>query len=50
VGGIVSSHATSANAVAEALRADVRAFADGAEQADDMTVLALRWSPSGSAQ
>jgi serine phosphatase RsbU (regulator of sigma subunit)/CHASE2 domain-containing sensor protein len=50
VGRIVGSHATSANAVAEALRADVRAFADGAEQADDMTVLALRWSPSESAQ
>ena len=45
VGRIVAGNADSANATVEALRSDVRAFAGGAEQADDMTVLALRWTP-----
>ena len=34
----------SAHAVVESLRADVTAFAAGAEPADDLTVLALRWN------
>ena len=29
--------------VVDALRADVEAFAAGAEPADDLTILALRW-------
>ena len=33
----------SAAEVVEALRRDVRAFAGGAEQSDDMTVLAVQW-------
>ena len=35
---------TSAGAVVDALRADVDAFAAGAEPADDLTVLVLRWN------
>jgi len=34
---------TSAQAVTEAVIADVRAFVGNAEQADDITILALRW-------
>ncbi|MEO5766694.1 MAG: CHASE2 domain-containing protein [Casimicrobiaceae bacterium] len=36
-----------ARAVVAALRADVAAFAAGAEPADDLTVLALRWNGAG---
>jgi serine phosphatase RsbU (regulator of sigma subunit) len=36
--------ATTARAVVDAVRADVAAFAAGAEPADDITVLALRWN------
>ena len=36
-------HVDSAQSAVDALRADVLAFAAGAEAADDMTVLALRW-------
>jgi serine phosphatase RsbU (regulator of sigma subunit) len=32
-----------AQAITEALRAEVDAFAAGAEPADDLTILALRW-------
>jgi adenylate cyclase len=40
--------AAGAKAVVEALRADVTAFAAGAEPADDLTILALRWNgPAG---
>ena len=39
-----------AREVVEALRADVSAFAAGAEPADDLTILALRWNgPAGAA-
>ena len=41
----VIAKAGSAAATVTALRTDVKAFANGAEQADDMTVLALRWTP-----
>jgi sigma-B regulation protein RsbU (phosphoserine phosphatase) len=40
------SRVTSAQAVVETLRADVAAFAKGAPQSDDMTVLALRYRGS----
>ena len=41
--------AAGATAVVEALRADVMAFAAGAEPADDLTILALRWNgPTGA--
>ena len=40
---------TSARVAVEALRDDVKAFAAGAEPADDMTVLALRWHGPASA-
>jgi len=40
--GFVSRAAT-ARAVVEALRSDVEVFAAGAEPADDVTILALRW-------
>jgi serine phosphatase RsbU (regulator of sigma subunit) len=40
------SRVTSAQAVVDTLRADVAAFAAGAPQSDDMTVLALRWRRS----
>jgi serine phosphatase RsbU (regulator of sigma subunit) len=36
-------HATSAAGLVDALHADVLAFSRGAEAADDLTVLALRW-------
>ena len=40
----------SAQAVVDGLHADVLAFADGADAADDLTILALRWrGPEGSA-
>jgi serine phosphatase RsbU (regulator of sigma subunit) len=38
-----------AAAVVDALRADVEAFAAGAEPADDITVLVLRWNAPGNA-
>jgi adenylate cyclase len=39
-----------ARALVEALQADVNAFAAGAEPADDLTILALRWNgPAGAA-
>jgi serine phosphatase RsbU (regulator of sigma subunit) len=39
-----------ARALVEALHADVAAFAAGAEPADDLTILALRWNgPAGAA-
>ncbi len=38
-----SGRALSARGVVEALRTDVQAFAAGTEQADDVTILALRW-------
>jgi adenylate cyclase len=42
--------AAGTKAVVEALRADVMAFAAGAEPADDLTILALRWKgPAGAA-
>ena len=38
-----------ARALVEALQADVHAFAAGAEPADDLTILALRWNgPAGA--
>jgi serine phosphatase RsbU (regulator of sigma subunit) len=37
------TNAASAQAVIEGLLADVHAFVGNAEQADDMTVLAIRW-------
>jgi hypothetical protein len=41
--------AAGAKAVVEALRADVMAFAAGAEPADDLTILTLRWNgPAGA--
>ncbi|HRH89105.1 MAG TPA: CHASE2 domain-containing protein [Rubrivivax sp.] len=40
-----------ARALVEALHADVAAFAAGAEAADDLTILALRWNgPAGGAR
>jgi len=42
--------ATTAGALIEGLRADVAAFVAGAEAADDLTVLAVRWlGPAGPA-
>src|SRR5204863_4682800 len=41
--------ATSANQVGETVRTDVESFAAGAEPADDMAILVLRWiGPSAS--
>ncbi len=40
---------TTARVVVDALRADVEAFAAGAEPADDLTILALRWRGPGAA-
>jgi adenylate cyclase len=40
----------SARDVVDALRADVEAFAAGAEAADDLTILALRWRGPGTAR
>jgi hypothetical protein len=31
----------------EGLRADVQRFVDGAEAADDLTILVLRWNGAG---
>ena len=39
---------TTAAALVDALRADVQAFSAGAEPADDMTVLVLRWNGAGA--
>jgi sigma-B regulation protein RsbU (phosphoserine phosphatase) len=41
-----ASDATLAEIVARVM-ADVRAFADGAKQSDDITVLAARYAPQG---
>jgi CHASE2 domain-containing sensor protein/serine phosphatase RsbU (regulator of sigma subunit) len=43
------SGAASARGVVAALKADVEAFAAGAEAADDLTILALRWRGPGAA-
>jgi serine phosphatase RsbU (regulator of sigma subunit)/CHASE2 domain-containing sensor protein len=40
----IAAMGATAHAVVDALRADVTAFAAGAEPADDLTVLALRWN------
>jgi serine phosphatase RsbU (regulator of sigma subunit) len=37
-------HPAGAQALVDALRTDVQAFAAGADPADDMTVLAFRWT------
>ena len=43
-------HGAGAREVVEALHADVAAYAAGAEPADDLTILALRWNgPAGGA-
>jgi serine phosphatase RsbU (regulator of sigma subunit) len=36
--------------VVDELRVDVKAFAAGAEQSDDMTVLAVRWRGGSAAR
>jgi len=42
--------ATTASTLIDGLRADVASFVDGAEAADDLTVLAVRWlGPTGAA-
>ncbi len=41
--------AATARGVVDALQADVGAFAAGAEPADDLTILALRWHGPGTA-
>jgi serine phosphatase RsbU (regulator of sigma subunit) len=42
--------AVGARTLVEALQADVMAFGNGAEPADDLTILALRWNgPRGGA-
>ncbi len=43
VAGLPDDVAAEPAAVVEAVQADVRAFADGAEQADDITILVLRF-------
>jgi serine phosphatase RsbU (regulator of sigma subunit) len=40
---------TTMRVVVDGLRADVEAFAAGAEPADDLTILALRWRGPGGA-
>jgi sigma-B regulation protein RsbU (phosphoserine phosphatase) len=40
---LASAPATTAKAVIDFVRDDVRRFAAGAEQADDITLLAVRW-------
>jgi serine phosphatase RsbU (regulator of sigma subunit)/CHASE2 domain-containing sensor protein len=45
----VLARADSARAAVDELRADVKAFAAGAEQSDDMTVLAVRWRGGSAA-
>ena len=40
---VALSRVTSARSIVDTVRADVAAFAAGAPQSDDMTVLALRW-------
>ena len=40
----IAATGATAHAVVDGLRADVTAFAAGAEPADDLTVLALRWN------
>ncbi len=45
----LAGRASDARAAVEALRADVEAFAAGAEPADDLTVLVLRWNGPGAA-
>jgi serine phosphatase RsbU (regulator of sigma subunit) len=42
------ANARSARAAVDAIRTSVKAFAGGAVQADDMTVLALRWTGAAS--
>ena len=37
------SHGESAQYIVEALLSDTLAYSEGAEQADDLTILALRW-------
>jgi len=41
----VLARATRAAAAVQALREDVKRFTRGADQSDDLTVLALRWQP-----
>ena len=45
----MGSGAATARSVVEALQADVGAFVAGAEPADDLTILALRWQGPGTA-
>jgi serine phosphatase RsbU (regulator of sigma subunit) len=45
----LSGGAATARSVVDALQADVTAFAAGAEPADDLTILALRWQGPGTA-
>jgi serine phosphatase RsbU (regulator of sigma subunit) len=40
--------AASAQSIVDALQAEVGAFANGAEPADDLTILALRWQGPGA--
>jgi len=47
--GAALANARSAREAVDAIRTSVRAFAGGAVQADDMTVLALRWLGASSA-
>jgi ABC-type sulfate transport system substrate-binding protein len=45
----IGGGAATARSVVDALQADVEAFAAGAEPADDLTILALRWQGPGPA-
>ena len=44
----IGSGAVTARGMVEALQAEVDAFAAGAEPADDLTILALRWQGPGT--
>lgn len=50
VAGLADGTAEDPAAVVEAVQADVRAFADGAEQADDITLLVLRFRGDAGAR
>src|SRR5262249_51229769 len=45
-----ASAGSTARSLVDALRADVDRFADGAEPADDLTVLVLRWNGAGAGE
>lgn len=42
---LTGNHITSSTQLIESLTADVRQFVDGAEQSDDLTMLAIRYTP-----